>query len=514
MKIRLPIIIVLLMPLMIYAQEDYTTFIMEGKAPVYIDGRLDDWDSLAVKEGMVENYIAWDNTTPPQNKLDLSAVFRSFADEDALYFAVQVKDDHLVFNEGDYVRRWNDDSVEIFFDGDRVDLNKQQPDANDGQIRITFEAGETVLEGVSGLTGSMLHYTPPLMWEALGVRASLSTVPGGYTVEARIPSYLLNLESVSIGTEIGINIRVMDDDDGGRMDRFIDWANDQDNLSAELKTGNFGMLKITKRYPNTASKLSLEEVDDLHGRIYQTMKKGISEGQTSLDWSIFTPTQRKKKELLPLIAVIQRSQEQVEDAISNFTDLIAVASSDRVKNWAYDQIAGCYLDIGKYDEAEKIYETRLSQSEDSWLLMGIGDTYANQSYHEKALEYYQKVLDHYSESEYIDKVYYTMAGLRRALGDYAGARNFYNKLLTDHPDSHWAIYTKRRLNTLPVNEGSWATIEEVDRLIGQEKYKEAATIYKNLLNSTDEDDKRTVQNLGKLFYRREVFRDIIVHVVE
>ena len=158
-------------------------------------------------------------------------------------------------------------------------------------------------------------------------------------------------------------------------------------------------------------------------------------------------------------------------------------------------------------------EARLSQSEDSWLLMGIGDTYANKSYHEKALEYYQKVLDRYPESEYIDKIYYSMAGQRRALGDYAGARGFYNKLLTEHPDSHWAVYAKRRLKTLPVNEGSWATVEEVDELIGQGKYREAAIIYKNLLNSPDKNDKRTVRNLGKLFYRRSVFRDIIVHVV-
>ena len=214
-----------------------------------------------------------------------------------------------------------------------------------------------------------------------------------------------------------------------------------------------------------------------------------------------------------IIVVLAPLMLYAQDAYMTFVmeGKAPVQIDGRLDDW--DSLAVNEGTVGNYIAWDNTTPPKSKLDLSAVLLMGIGDTYANQSYHEKALEYYQKVLDRYPESEYIDKIYYSMAGQRRALGDYAGARSFYNKLLTDHPNSHWAIYAKRRLKTLPVNEGSWATVEEVDELIGQGKYREAAIIYKNLLNSTDENDKRTVRNLGRLFYRRSVFRDIIVHVV-
>jgi len=116
---------------------------------------------------------------------------------------------------------WYDDSVEIYIDGDINPASEEGFDNNDAKIRISADNnGKTMLEGLS--QSSKIGF--PYMWEALGVRAALKQSNDGYVVEASIPYKVLGWDQWETGRRMGMNIRVIDDDDGGQNDGFIGWA--------------------------------------------------------------------------------------------------------------------------------------------------------------------------------------------------------------------------------------------------------------------------------------------------
>lgn len=145
------------------------------------------------------------------NDTDLSGSFRTLWDASNLYVLVQVTDDAQRNDSG--TQTWNDDSVEIY-----VDANNDKPSiygSNDYQYRFTW-------------TGSSLGIEETKHGATSGVTASRVATANGYTVEVKLPWSTLAQSSVAVGSLVGLDVHINDDDDGGSRDGKKAWFNTLD----------------------------------------------------------------------------------------------------------------------------------------------------------------------------------------------------------------------------------------------------------------------------------------------
>ncbi len=200
------------------ASNPYEIERVEGTALIQIDGLLADWDDLGEDAAPPQpiRYINTDSvkipfTRPLEGKDDLYAHFRCLADRHFLYFAVEVKDEQLIFGESQYGLTYGDDAVEIIF-------NSPRP------VKMFFSADESGQTRGEGLDYAREKRYPYLL-ELAGVRAELRPSPGGYTAEIAVPLVLLsrvgNWES---GDSLLMAVNVYDDDDGGHFESYISWV--------------------------------------------------------------------------------------------------------------------------------------------------------------------------------------------------------------------------------------------------------------------------------------------------
>ena len=242
------------------AEEGYIYHIalLAGPAPIEVDGDLSDWEGLEAEVEPIGNVCSVGNVSlatgegerlSPPDSSDLSGSFRCIADPENFYVALEVRDDKLVFGEEKFTQTWNDDSVEIYFDGDlapkeyaegRIDY-----DANDLQIRLSLgRDGRARLEG-NALFGEKLFMFPGL-WESLGMEGAIKERPWGYTAELKVPKIVFVAVPLMLGVRVGFQVMVNDDDDGGRRDSKISWTEDFRDQSWHT-TKYFGRLLIDRK---------------------------------------------------------------------------------------------------------------------------------------------------------------------------------------------------------------------------------------------------------------------------
>jgi len=234
----------------------YKTVLMRPEAPITVDGDLSDWEEFDVRAQAMENLVVGvAGLYEPSDSTDLSGNFRCILDRDNIYLAIVVHDDTLVFGEEDFGKYWNDDSVEIYLDGDLVPPSEKKGfvradgwdydyDANDAQIRISKDStGKVVMDGF-GMFGQRPLPLPGL-WESLWIVAAFKETPGGYTVEVKIPKIVFISTPFKVGIEIGLGVMVYDDDDGGGADSKISWTADPESI-AWKSTEPFGRLLIER----------------------------------------------------------------------------------------------------------------------------------------------------------------------------------------------------------------------------------------------------------------------------
>ncbi|MCK5525703.1 MAG: hypothetical protein KAJ05_01045 [Candidatus Latescibacteria bacterium] len=237
----------------------YVTRIINAPVSIAIDGDLSDWEGIEVPEEPLRNRCISAGEKGQKFVLlsgdaDLSASLRCFVHEDIFYIAVSVTDDLLVFGEEQFGSRWQDDSVEIYFDGDLAvrqweygSDHSETPhtsnyDRNDAEIRIAKDRqGMVHLEGM-GLFGDRLMMLPGL-WESLGIVAAIRENARGYTAELKVPKGVFVSTPLRFGAEIGFNVMINDDDDGEERDHKISWTSDPSDKSWH-NTAMFGTLVI------------------------------------------------------------------------------------------------------------------------------------------------------------------------------------------------------------------------------------------------------------------------------
>jgi hypothetical protein len=139
---------------------------------------------------------------------DLSGEWKLIWDTSYLYFLATVVDD---VKRNDSQNPWDDDSVELYIDGDNSKATSYTRD--DYQFVFGWNDG-TVVEAHGKSTA--------------GISFAKRDTATGYQIEARIPWSAINSSPAVADRVIGIDVHVNDDDDGGGRDGKMSWASRTD----------------------------------------------------------------------------------------------------------------------------------------------------------------------------------------------------------------------------------------------------------------------------------------------
>ncbi|MBN2806975.1 MAG: lamin tail domain-containing protein, partial [Prolixibacteraceae bacterium] len=164
---------------------------------------------LPVIDGIVDDI--WDTTEPVQlehmlvgsasTSTDFSAYFKTLWDTENLYVLVNVADDSKI-NDSD--ADYQDDAIEIYIDIDNDKLNSYG--ASD--YMYTFSWGNTGINN-NGPTDDF--------------QFKLVETAGGYLLEVKMPWATLGLSEPQTNVQLGFDVHVHDDDDGGDRDNKLAW---------------------------------------------------------------------------------------------------------------------------------------------------------------------------------------------------------------------------------------------------------------------------------------------------
>jgi len=171
-------------------------------AGVSIDGDPSEWDDTRGYDVPYTNSISLYGLGPATNSQDCSAVFKSMWDDNNLYVLVQVTDDSI---RHDSTPTHQDDSVELYLDGGNEDSSTY--DLNDYQLSVDAN------NDYGGLRS-----------DQVSIEHAVTSSSSSYTIEYAMPFSALT--SPGIGSVLGFDVAVNDDDDGGDRDSQIVWNGD------------------------------------------------------------------------------------------------------------------------------------------------------------------------------------------------------------------------------------------------------------------------------------------------
>lgn len=191
-------------------------------SPINIDGAIENqWD---VQPALP---LAHTPIGSVEDSSDLSAYFKAMYDNDSLYFLVDVTDDTTI---RDSDGGFDDDGIEVFID---VGNDKNSTYGED-DYQFTYSwadngNGDLTLNGGTFDDLSVIDF-------------SKTDNDSGYIVEFAFSWSDIGLNDPSAGTELGLDIHVNDDDNGGGRDTKIAW-NDPSDI-AHQDPSAFGMLEL------------------------------------------------------------------------------------------------------------------------------------------------------------------------------------------------------------------------------------------------------------------------------
>lgn len=187
-------------------------------APPTVNGDLSEWSDMGMLVVNSESAdYRWGAAVPPS---DPQLTVRARWDERFLYLACRVQDASIVVDSG--VRYWEDDGIEIGIDGNH---DRVYTDENDYSFAFRPDGAFFLFD----------RSAPPIS-RAVRVR------PGhGYDMEFAIPLTTLSKYPVTLGSEMGINFGLRDDDDGGVLEAYLIWEGND----ARIGQAYFGTLSFS-----------------------------------------------------------------------------------------------------------------------------------------------------------------------------------------------------------------------------------------------------------------------------
>ncbi|GAB3679989.1 hypothetical protein GCM10028857_02070 [Salinarchaeum chitinilyticum] len=170
-----------------------------------LDGQLSDgvWSNAATHS---LDTVVIDGIDGPE---DLDAEWRALWDDESLYVLVDVTDDSI---SSDSAENYNDDSVEIYLDGDNS-KGESYDGENDYQFVIPFDGAVSAGGGSPGVGDA---------------RQAQRQTPDGWRLEFEVPWSTVGI-SVEAGHLIGFDVHVNDDDGGGDRNGKVSWFATEDN---------------------------------------------------------------------------------------------------------------------------------------------------------------------------------------------------------------------------------------------------------------------------------------------
>ena len=182
--------------------------VVRRKFNINMDGQLNEWGNIGVLQ--VNNYLSQpENHVGPQ---DLSGMMRAVWDEQHLYLAAQVTDDHIIQEgQGDQLR--NGDAIELFWDSNlEGDFAVNQYNGDDTQI--AFTPG-----GIIGNLDNLYYvYQSSNGSNGEGIEVWSWRTGTGYDLEIRIPWSVLGTRPQD-GAIFGYAIAFSDDDTPGSAEQ-------------------------------------------------------------------------------------------------------------------------------------------------------------------------------------------------------------------------------------------------------------------------------------------------------
>lgn len=189
--------------------------------PPQIDGNLREWPGSGALN--LNMNTAFSISGAVSSVADAGATCWSQWDDAALYVACAVQDDTLI---ADSVHIWEDDTVELAFDGRNDDIrfcgSSFCPDDHKYEVRVD---------------GAVRDNDEPV---AAGVIGAVGAQPAGYGLELRIPAAQFDAGPLVAGMTLGFNLGLIDDDDGGGTDAHLFWR----GYSTYSQPENFGDLVL------------------------------------------------------------------------------------------------------------------------------------------------------------------------------------------------------------------------------------------------------------------------------
>jgi hypothetical protein len=206
---------------------------------VSVDGDLTDWPMVTWHK--ITHDMGWSNL--PESDDDASLEFACVAGEGNLYVALKIRDDEKCVNEDTGRNIFQDDSVEIYIDGDNSKPEVYEPDVcqiSIGRHNVGREPNNPMLNDFRGWNweGAAANET--------GTKAAVVDTDYGWAVEAAIPLAFFGI-GLADGTVIGFNVHLNDDDDQGERDHWLGWSKTElagDVDTAYMNPSVFGQLRF------------------------------------------------------------------------------------------------------------------------------------------------------------------------------------------------------------------------------------------------------------------------------
>jgi hypothetical protein len=202
-----------------------TTYNAAFPVHIVVDGKFDEWNKVpevTVNSGPV---------MPPSDDAKESMKFAAVADNNNLYFKVDVTDSHIIAGQHD-INYWNEDSVEIYINATG---NLRLTEYQKGVVQLTVPAvnigkpiNQTILYGKD--------------WESTGAQAVVVKTDSGYAMEIAIPlqNTLWSITPQQDGT-VGFQIQV---NGASQLDRDLklSWSQADTSDQSYLNPSVFGRL--------------------------------------------------------------------------------------------------------------------------------------------------------------------------------------------------------------------------------------------------------------------------------
>jgi hypothetical protein len=156
---------------------------------------------------------------------DISASFKTAWDADNLYLLVEVTDQTLITENAE---PFKDDAVEVYLDINNDKLSSYGPD--DYQIIFRYDDP---------------NYAVTAGTDISGITRAETVTSDGYQMEIALPWAALGEDNPRDGAQLGIDIHVADDDDGGERDAKLSWIATVDRSFTDPSIFGVGILKET-----------------------------------------------------------------------------------------------------------------------------------------------------------------------------------------------------------------------------------------------------------------------------